>query len=130
MHSWLGLLYNDYIDTLRTGRTHVQSDASDRSDFALRQRGKNALNGFGRVGLLAGAEDGASRERAHSDILSLVDSQSHVDRGINGLTDQDLGRVRLGDEAHKAWFALAMKLQLQNHGHVREKVEATFDMMR
>lgn len=83
-------------------RTYVQSNASDGSDFALCQRRKHALNGLGRVGLLAGVEDGATGEGAHSDILALVDGQSNIHCGIDGLTDQNLSRVRLGNEAHEA----------------------------
>lgn len=83
--------------------THVQTNAADGSNFLLRKRREQALNGLGAGGSLARAQDRATSERANSNIQTLVNGQTDVQLGVNRLSDQNLGGVRLGDEANETY---------------------------
>jgi hypothetical protein len=68
----------------------------------LCEGGKQTLDNLGGSSGRTRAQNRCAGERAHGDFLALVQSQTHIEFSVDRLSDENLGGVRLGNEAHKA----------------------------
>ena len=71
----------------RTEVTYVESNTSNCAHFGLSQRRQQCPNDLGMVLLVAGSEDGGSREDVHLNITLMIDGHADVNGGIDRLAD-------------------------------------------
>lgn len=69
-------------------QTYVQADASYRSDLLLRQRRQQPSYFLNLLRELARLQGRAAAEDAHFDLFSLASGSSHIEVGVDGLSDQ------------------------------------------